>query len=138
MPKKDTLIIVESHLGDYQLQWYIAEMDDMGAVLGDACSRSQDPQLLIWAQALDRGEVPEEDLEHCAAQVGAATQSHTELYSDSSGTNSGFYWGSRKDAQEALRLAKLRIKEAKEKVPWPQWARDAVAHGWKPPKGWKP
>jgi len=135
---KDKLVIVESYLGEYQLQWYIAETQDMGAVLGDSCSKTQDPVLLKWALALDRGEVPEEDLEHCAAQVGAASHPYTEMYSGASGTVSGFYWGSKKDVQEALRLAMLRIKEAKKKVPWPQWARDAVAHGWKPPKGWKP
>jgi len=23
-------------------------------------------------------------------------------------------------------------------APWPDWARDAAANGWVPPKGWKP
>lgn len=134
---KDKLIIVEDHHGNYQIQWYLAEEQDTGATLGDECCRASEPLLLIWGRALDRGEVKDEDLEHCAATVGAASQKHTEMYPVNT-IDSGFYWEHRSDAQQALALAKLRIKEAREKTPWPQWARDAVAHGWKAPKGWKP
>jgi hypothetical protein len=122
---KDKLVIIEDHHGN------------LGATLGEDCTRSQDPLLLIWAQALDKGEVGEDDLEHRAATVGAASQKRTQMYP--TGTSAyGFYWEQRSDAQQALTLAKLRIKEAKDKKPWPQWAREAVAHGWKAPKGWTP
>jgi len=82
--------------------------------------------------------VHDEDLEHKAATVGAASQKDCEMYQRTGGTDSGFYWEHKSDVQQALKLAKLRIVEARSKVPWPQWARDAVAHGWKAPKGWKP
>ena len=135
---KDKLTIVEDHRGNYQIQWELNDdACDMGAVLGDDCTHDREPLLLIWGLALDRGEVGSEDLEHRAATVGAASQKHTQMY-QSGQVASGFYWERRSDAQQALALAKLRIKEAREKTPWPQWAREAVAHGWKPPKSWKP
>lgn len=135
---KDKLVITEDHHGNYQLQWYLGEEQDLGAVLGADCSAESKPLLLIWGRALDKGEVHAEDLEHWAATVGAASQKRCEMYQRSHGTVSGFYWEHKSDAQQALKLAKLRIEEAKAKTPWPQWARDAVAHGWKAPKGWKP
>lgn len=134
---KDRLIIVEDVHGNYQLQWWLADEDDTGAVIGDECSGDQRPLLLIWARNLEQGKVPEEDIEHYAATVGAASHKRTEMYTGG-GSDFGFYWTSKKDAQQALRLAQLRIKEVNANTPWPQWARDAVVNGWKPPKGWKP
>jgi len=130
---KDELQIVEDRNGSYQIQWYISNEDDMGAVLGEDCGCDPQPLLLQMACSLDRGEAASEDAEHFAATVGAASHPLTEM-----GDGFGFHWPSKSAAQQALRLANLRIKEAKSKIPWPQWARDAVANGWKPPKGWTP
>jgi hypothetical protein len=46
----------------------------------------------------------------------------------------GFFWESMREANAVLR----QIKEAlKQERPLPEWAKTALAAGWKPPKGWK-
>lgn len=47
-------------------------------------------------------------------------------------------FGSKSRAERALRIVKACKKLAEENVPWPEWALQAQAAGWKPPKGWKP
>ena len=50
----------------------------------------------------------------------------------------GYRWETRGDAQRALRAAKAALLDARSKVPLPDWAKQALAAGWKMPKGWKP
>jgi hypothetical protein len=50
---------------------------------------------------------------------------------------SGFFWDTRSAAQSALRVAKAAIKAGVDR-PIPDWARQALAAKWTPPKGWKP
>lgn len=47
-----------------------------------------------------------------------------------------FVFSSSRTAREALRAAKLALKNVD--VPMPEWAKQAAAAGWRPPKGWKP
>lgn len=46
----------------------------------------------------------------------------------------GFYWKSLSDARKVLNQIKLRFKQDR---PLPEWAKTALAAGWKAPKGWK-
>lgn len=48
------------------------------------------------------------------------------------------YWDSYSQAKKALAIAKRIWKELRDGRPWPDWAKQASAAGWKPPKGWKP
>lgn len=47
-----------------------------------------------------------------------------------------YYWESHKAAATALRTIKEAWKHRER--PLPEWARQAIAAGWKAPKGWKP
>lgn len=51
----------------------------------------------------------------------------------------GFSFESRELVKRAMGEAKAALKALKEGGdPWPEWARIALANGWRPPKGWKP
>ena len=52
--------------------------------------------------------------------------------------NGQYHWYTKKSAQKALKAAKETEKRHIANVVWPEWAITAQAHGWKPPKGWKP
>lgn len=47
-------------------------------------------------------------------------------------------WESQSRVVAARAAARAAVKLATAKVPWPEWAKQALAAGWKPPKGWKP
>lgn len=47
-----------------------------------------------------------------------------------------FRWETVAGAKAALRLAKMAIKNRER--PLPEWAKTALAAGWKAPRGWKP
>lgn len=46
----------------------------------------------------------------------------------------GAWWETEREALAALRIAKEALKQERE---MPDWAKAALAAGWKPPKGWK-
>lgn len=47
----------------------------------------------------------------------------------------GFYFDSATKAKDVLRLVNFALKQPRE---MPDWAKTALAAGWKAPKGWKP
>jgi len=47
----------------------------------------------------------------------------------------GYFWDNKREAHAAFRIAKAALEQEK---PMPDWAKKAVAEGWKPPRGWKP
>lgn len=47
-------------------------------------------------------------------------------------------WESEAKAKKALKVARDAMKVHESKIHWPEWAKHALAEGWKPPKGWKP
>lgn len=111
---KDKLVLDENR-GGWLISWYLAETGDMGAALGEGSPLA--------------GSKDEHDIASLAAKA-AATPSTI-------GFN-GYRWESRADAQRALRAAKAALLDARSKVPLPDWAKQALAAGWKMPKGWKP
>jgi len=54
----------------------------------------------------------------------------------------GFEFESVSDVKRFLAAMRAAVKSAKSEydsgVPWPEWAKQAQAAGWKAPKGWKP
>lgn len=49
-----------------------------------------------------------------------------------------FNWETKTGGLRALRTIRAAIKTATAGKPWPEWALQALAAGWKPPRGWKP
>lgn len=54
------------------------------------------------------------------------------------GKGGEFIWPTKTVAARAMRIARLTVRELEEGRPWPDWARRAIAEGWKPPRRWKP
>lgn len=52
--------------------------------------------------------------------------------------NTRFNWETKTGGLRALRTIRAAMKSATADKPWPEWALQASAAGWKPPKGWKP
>lgn len=54
----------------------------------------------------------------------------------------GWHFEEESQRKKALALARAARQAAKREfntdVAWPDWAQQALAAGWKPPKGWKP
>ena len=114
MPK-DKLVLDQNRDGRWLIGWYLAEDEDIGMYLGEGHPHSADSK-------------DEHDIASRAAfEAGPCT-----TYSDS------YRWESRADAHRALRAANAALTDARSKVPLPDWAKQALAAGWKMPKGWKP
>ena len=114
MPK-DKLVLDQDRDGRWLIGWYLAEDEDIGACLGEGHPHSTDSK-------------DENDIASRAAfEAGPCT-----VYSD------GYRWESRADVHRALRAANAALADARSKVPLPDWAKQALAAGWKMPKGWKP
>lgn len=105
---------------EWRIGWFFA--DDNGSVLGD-CGKSYTTAQLAAAKPDERY--------HIIATMTAKTCPGVER------DRNGFYWTSRKAAAGALRVIKAAIK-ADGGAPWPAWTKEAIAAGWKAPKGWKP
>lgn len=112
----DKLIVDDGDHAGYRICWSLDDGDDLGAYLGD----ERDITKLDMTN------------EHHVATKAA-------LDSGPSGTDwKGFYWESKAHAKRALIAAKAAIKLMRSSIPWPEWAKIALAAGWKPPKGWEP
>ncbi len=124
MTAKDTLVLDEDrgHRG-YRIWWFCADIDEIGAMVGE--SPGNPPKT----------DDPEEILSY--REFSAVHETAKKLASGYA--SGGFYWEERAAAQRALTLcnAALRATRSTEN-PWPAWALEAVAAGWKAPKGWKP
>lgn len=110
---KDKLVIEADRHG-YRIQWYIASMEDLGAVLGES------PVITRVTSLPDS-----EDWEHEVASVAVIGTNGIERDS------TGYYWESRTNALAALKIANAALKNR----PLADWEQKALAAGWKPPKG---
>jgi hypothetical protein len=113
---KDKLI-VEWHCDAYRVLWWIGETDEEGAVLGE------DKATLTEKEPVD----PDE-WENWKANKAA---NELEPERDSM----GFWWETESTAKKALKYIKLALKQSDH--PMPDWTKEALKAGWKPPKGWK-
>lgn len=115
------LDILDTSLG-YSIGWYFEEEDEFGLMLGESWPEqnekpSSDPELQKVRE-----------IENAVQKIG---------YPERRGS-SAFYWESLTLAKRALACARRMEKAFKVDRPLPDWALEAIAHGWKPPKGWKP
>lgn len=105
-------LAVVNYSNDYRIAW-ILEDGEEGLVLGPAeTGHGSDVESRAASIALE--------------DIG--TESDAE----------GFYWDSLSAAKRALSVAKAAAKAAIANIPYPEWAKTAIANGWKPPRGWKP
>jgi hypothetical protein len=114
------LVVDADRLG-YYICWYFPDEGDQGGTLGEST---------YTAAQLAKAEPA--DWEHIKATITAGQTAGVERAG-----HDGYRWESRTDAFAALRAIKAAIKDKSNK-PWPEWAVQAKAAGWKPPKGWKP
>lgn len=57
---------------------------------------------------------------------------------DSRSSNGAYIWKTKRRAACAMRLACAELKSVQLGCPFPDWARKALAEGWKPPRRWRP
>lgn len=113
-------LFIDDDRSYYRITWYLPDEGDHGATLGES----------RYTRAhLERAKC-DDDWEHIAATIAVSEAPGVQRDRD------GYYWESRKDAVAALRTANTVLKNRKK--PWPEWALQAQAAGWKAPKGWKP
>lgn len=83
-----------------------------------------------------------DDYEYLAVEIAAQdwVKNKGEDYVSSSGCGYSFQTeGQARTFIAAMRAAmKVARAEYDTDVPWPEWAKQATAAGWKSPKGWKP
>lgn len=114
---KDHLVVHDEGPG-WRISWFIAEDGDIGGCLGqDEDDGLGDPPSNrdVW--------------EHWIASK-VAREAKTAPVRD----YAGFYWETEREAKAVLRQIKEVMKQDR---PLPEWAKTALAEGWKPPKGWK-
>lgn len=103
------LQIIEGSQGGFRIAWIID--GDEGLRLGERAP----------------------DAEHTAATRAARMVGERDEAPDRTLT-----WRTIGEARAALRAAKVAINELRSKKPWPAWAKQAIAAGWRAPKGWAP
>lgn len=111
---KDRLVIDERR-GGCRIVWWLAEDRDYGAALGESGAKPSNPQ-----NEMEAAEAAVWDMADGREAFG------------------GLRWNSRLAAQRALKIAKQAVAEFEGAKPWPEWAKQALAAGWKAPKGWTP
>ena len=123
----DKLVVVEDRQAGFRIQWQLDDdMFDTGGFLGQS---KREPS----------NKVPkDQDSREYWAYEKAGFQIIKEGDQDTRGHDStGFWWESHLEARTALTRIKA-VATALMDVSWPEWAKTALAAGWKPPKGWKP
>lgn len=117
----------------YRIAWFFQdEDDDMGGILGKGGEHFTEKDLKkAGADSRRPDSDGDDDWEHIKASIAVMNSPGIERDSK------GFFWKSKKDALNALKMAKAAIRDKSDK-PWPLWAMQAQAARWKPPKGWTP
>jgi len=115
-------LIVDECPEGYYLVWYFPEEEDTGGFLGDA----------DYAEGSLSKAKTQEERETIAAHFAVKG------LCDFKSSSYGFIFESKSKAKAALTAANAAIKVQRSEKPWPEWAKTALAAGWKAPKGWKP
>lgn len=114
-------IVLDSDRDGYFLVWFIAEVADLGATLGEDTYT-----------AADLAKAKPADWAHIKATITAGQTAGAVRRGPA-----GYRWETKADAAAALRAVNAVLKDTSSK-PWPTWAVEARAAGWTPPKNWKP
>lgn len=112
---KDRLVIREEK-SCYRISWWLADESEYGADLGETLNAGQ-------------GEPPPS---RDAFECWVANRTVLDL--KAARDESGFYWNTKPEALAVLRQIRVALDQDR---PLPEWAKTALAQGWKPPKGWK-
>lgn len=112
---RDRLVIREEKTC-YRISWWLADESEYGADLGEDMTDGQ-------------GEPPTERI---AFECWVANKTALDLKVERDQT--GFYWNTKPEAVAVLRQIKVALEQDR---PLPEWAKTALAQGWKPPNGWK-
>jgi hypothetical protein len=138
---KPWLEIVEMSRRSY-VAWF-DEDDGEGARVGQESLLSFD-QLKAELEEC-RGVRDEEGLsmfEYFSVEIAAKNWHAKNMRDDVHPEGSGYEFDESKTCKKFLAAMKAALKAAQSEydsnVPWPEWAKQAEAAGWKPPKGWKP
>jgi len=135
---KPWLEIVEMSRRSY-VAWF--DEDGEGARVGQDHQLSLDKLKESVEEA--RGARDEEGLsmfEYFSVEIAAKRwhSQHSGVYPE----DSGYEFESGSACKRFLAAMRAAMKSARSEydsnVPWPEWAKQAEAAGWKPPKGWKP
>jgi len=114
----DYLFLQQDDEGMWRVRWHVyLNGEDIGACLGQELILSTEPpqHMVAWeAWQADR----------CVANFADGRDEE------------GFWFKTKKKAQSAMKAANEGLSSGK--PPWPNWALQAKAAGWLPPKGWKP
>lgn len=113
-------LVIEERGHEVRLFWWIPEDGDTGGALG-ACGE-------------ERFRVDCSDAEKREMAIAFRTARANWAFLD----GEGLYWETEPAARKALKAIKDAWRINKSERPWPQWAKDALAAGWKAPKGWSP
>lgn len=127
--KLDKLILESKFDGKTYIYWFLEEFDDIGSALGD------DLNVIAEARGGPKdGSTDDEYAEHQDYLLANQTAAKLAVYRDTA----GFFWYSETAARKAMGTINATRKAAQAEKPWPEWAVQAVAAGWKAPKGWRP
>lgn len=124
---------------EYHVSWLDEEAGDEGAWIGQDANTSLASLQAKLATAKQKRDY--DDYEYLAVEIAA--QKWVEASPDGvSRHGHGFEFETVTKAKQFLAAMRAEMKAAKAEfttgVPWPEWAKQAKAAGWKPPKGWKP
>lgn len=122
---------------EYHVAW--EDDGDEGAWIGQDANTSLDSLSAKLAMAKQKRDY--DDYEYLAVEI-AARNWVSKLPSGLSNTGHGYEFETLTLAKQFLVAMRPEMKAAKSEfatgVPWPEWAKQAKAAGWKAPKGWKP
>jgi len=127
----------------YRVAWWDAE-DGEGAGVGQEHSRGSPSDAEIEKAKKNRTKDGYEHYEYLLVERAARAWYTAQVAkgADVSLGTCAYEMGTRNLASELLAVARAAVKQAKSEWtkdrPWPEWAKTASAHGWKPPKGWQP
>lgn len=135
MKTKAWLDVVDVSSG-FAVAWH-DEDDGEGAHIGQDSKLGRDALVKTVEKVRSSGEI--DDYEYFSLEL-AALDAVSEF--DVTRAIAGYVFGDLKDAKKFLGRMKTELKAARESFktgrPWPAWAKEAAANGWKPPKGWTP
>lgn len=106
-------LVIDEYGGALRICWYFPDSGDTGAYLGDYLTEKTAPT----------------DSEHSTA---------TEALKGQPFDGVGYYWETRSAVNKALVAVRAALKAKQSTKPYPEWAKQALAAGWKAPKGWQP
>lgn len=114
---KNKLRIGDWRRGRFRICWLIVDEGEEGAHLGDY---------------LYEGKPSDVFDEHSVATEAARKVAASEC------DEIGLFWETQSAARKALAAANAALRSHRSTKPWPEWAKQALAAGWKAPKGWQP